>query len=57
MVKKLDEEDAEPGQVGIQFCQVGNDRDATIFFEYLDDRLKGRHKLGRDVSNLQPTEK
>ena len=56
VAKKLDEEDAEPGQVGIQFCQIGNDRDATVFFEYLDDRLKGRYKLSRDVSNLQMNE-
>lgn len=51
VAKKLDEEEAEEGQIGIQFCQIGNDRDATEFFEYLDDRLKGRHKLHRDVSN------
>lgn len=40
-------------RVGIQFCQIGNDRDATAFFEYLDDELRGGHKLGRDVSNAQ----
>ena len=51
VAKKLDEEEAESGQVGIQFCQIGNDHDATEFFEYLDDRLKGKHKLHRDVSN------
>lgn len=51
VAKKLDDEDAEPGQIGIQFCQIGNDHDATVFFEYLDDRLKGRHKLRRDVSD------
>ncbi len=56
VAKKLDEVDAEPGQVGIQFCQIGNDGDATEFFEYLDDRLKGRYKLSRDVSYPQNEE-
>ena len=51
IAKKLDELDAEPGQIGIQFCQVGNDRDATAFFEFVDDQLKGKHRLGRDVRN------
>ncbi|KAL9609317.1 MAG: hypothetical protein Q9167_005904 [Letrouitia subvulpina] len=49
--RKLDDDDveAEPGQVGIQFCQIGNDEDATKFFQFLDDRLKGKEKLGRDM--------
>ena len=51
VAKKLDEQDAEPKQVGIQFCQIGNDEEATVFFQYLDDRLKGKHNLDRDVSN------
>lgn len=51
VARKLDEKEVEPRQVGIQFCQIGNDRDATAFFEYLDDQLKGRHNLGRDVSD------
>lgn len=49
IAKKLDKQDAELGQIGIQFCQIGNDEDATVFFEYLDNQLKGKHKLGRDV--------
>ena len=51
VAKALDapEVDAELGQVRIQFCQIGNDRDATAFFEFLDDRLKGKAKLRRDV--------
>ena len=53
VAKKLDEQDAEPGQIGIQFCQIGNDDDVTDFFEYLDNRLKGKHNLNRDVSNPQ----
>lgn len=51
VARKLDEQEAERAQIGIQFCQIGDDNEATVFFEYLDDRLKGRHKLGRDVSN------
>ena len=50
MAKKLDDVDAERKQVGIQFCQVGNDKDATEFFQYLDDRIKGKNNLHRDVS-------
>lgn len=51
VAKKLDEEEAEPEQVGIQFCQIGNDDDATEFFGYIDDRIKGKYNLGRDVSS------
>ena len=53
IAKKLDELEAEPGQVGIQFCQIGNDRDATAFFGFVDNQLKGRHRLGRDVRNYK----
>ena len=53
IAKKLDEAEAERRQVGIQFCQIGNDLDVTAFFEYLDDRLRGEHNVGRDVSNVQ----
>ena len=51
IAKKLDSDDvdAEPGQVGIQFCQIGNDQAATAFFEFLDDRLKSKEELERDV--------
>ena len=52
VAKKLDFQEAEPAQVGIQFCQIGNDEDVTRFFQYLDDRIKGKNNLGRDVSNL-----
>ena len=45
IARKLNELGAEPGQVGIQFCQVRNDRDATAIFESVDDQLKGRHRL------------
>ena len=51
--RKLDHDDvdAEPNQVGIQFCQIGKDEDAKKFFEFLDNRLKGKENLGRDVSH------
>lgn len=51
VAKKLDDVEAERNQVGIQFCQIGSDDDVTKFFQYLDDRIKGKHNLRRDVSN------
>ncbi|KAK4155072.1 hypothetical protein C8A00DRAFT_13895 [Chaetomidium leptoderma] len=39
LAKKLDAADAPPHQVGIQFFQVGNDRDATQALKDLDDGL------------------
>ena len=50
VARKLDEAEAERNQVGIQFCQIGNDAGARQFFDYLDNRLKGKWNLGRDVS-------
>lgn len=52
MARALDEAQAERTQVGIQFCQIGNDELAHKFFRYLDDKLKGRYKLDRDVGDL-----
>ena len=49
--RQLDTHNAMPKQVGIQFCQIGNDEEAREFFEFLDDRLKGKFKLSRDVSS------
>lgn len=40
---------AERTQVGIQFCQVGDSEAASSFFQYLDDSLKGKYGLDRDV--------
>ncbi len=37
--KKLDELDAPPYQVGIQFFQVGNEPDAATYLKRLDDHL------------------
>ena len=50
VARYLDEAEAERGQVGIQFCQIGNDAAARQFFNYLDNRLRGKWTLGRDVS-------
>lgn len=49
----LDMEGAERSQIGIQFCQIGNDAEAHAFFKYLDDRLKGKWRLKRDVSKVK----
>ena len=57
VAKTLDEAEAERSQVGIQFCQIGNDVGARKFFEYLDNRLRGKWNLGRDVRySLHPYE-
>ncbi|KAL8791321.1 MAG: hypothetical protein Q9195_005940 [Heterodermia aff. obscurata] len=50
VARKLDEAEAERGQVGIQFCQIGNDEGARKFFDYLDNHLRGKWNLDRDVS-------
>lgn len=52
IAQELDDERAERNQIGIQFCLIGNDPEAHTFFKYLDDRLKGKWKLKRDVSDL-----
>lgn len=49
VARNLDEVEAERDEVGIQFCQIGNDAEARNFFDYLDNRLKGKWNLGRDV--------
>lgn len=54
VARTLDKAHAARGQVGIQFCQIGDDPGARKFFEYLDNRVKGKYKLKRDVSTLGP---
>lgn len=49
VARELQQGRAERTQVGIQFCQVGDDEAATSFFQYLDNRLKGKYDLDRDV--------
>src|SRR5271155_5549810 len=46
--KKLDQYDAEPWQVGIQFFQVGREPEAAEGLQDLDDALSGEHGI-RDM--------
>lgn len=48
--KDLDKANAPKNQVGIQFCQIGSEDNVEEFFQYLDDKIKGKYKLKRDVS-------
>lgn len=50
VARQLDKANARKKQIGIQFCQIGDDRDANVFFHYLDNDIKGNYKLKRDVS-------
>ncbi|KAL8829797.1 MAG: hypothetical protein Q9191_001800 [Dirinaria sp. TL-2023a] len=49
IAQEFDKLDAEENQVGIQFCNVGNDPGAQEFFDFLDDRLQGQWNLDRDM--------
>ena len=49
----LESKRARKNILGIQFCQIGNDAAATKFFGYLDDEIKKRFRLKRDVSGLK----
>ena len=51
VARALDKAEAERTQVGIQFCQIGNDDGAHKFFKYLDDQLKSKYQLDRDVGS------
>jgi hypothetical protein len=46
--RKLDTFDSLPYQIGIQFFQVGNDRNAKLFLEELDDALAKNYNI-RDM--------
>ena len=48
--RKLEGKSVPLLKVGIQFVQIGNDPEAAAYFKPLDDTLKARHKLDRDVS-------
>ena len=50
--KLLEELEAPPLQVGIQFVQIGGDKAASEFLRSLDDDLQEKYKLDRDVSIL-----
>lgn len=50
--RALNEAQAGRTQVGIQFCQIGNDDGAHAFFKYLDNKIKGNYDLDRHVGSL-----
>jgi len=41
-------------QLGVQFIQIGNDREATKFLQYLDDELKSNSSRRRDIVDTTP---
>lgn len=45
----LKTEGAHRFKVGVQFVQIGGDENARKFLKFLDDELKAKHKLDRDV--------
>lgn len=51
--KKLDSWDAEPAQVGIQFFQVGNEKEAAEDLQELDDALSEQYGI-RDMVDTVP---
>lgn len=51
--KKLDLWDAEPAQVGIQFFQVGNEKEAAQDLQELDDALGEQYGI-RDMVDTVP---
>ena len=52
--QKLDQLDAEPWQLGVQFFQVGNEWGATDHLEGLDDDLSRMGKGCRDIVDTVP---
>lgn len=53
IVNELDRRHAPPNQFGIQFVQIGADRDAERCLRALDDDL-GRGRLSRDIVDTVP---
>lgn len=51
--KKLDSWDADPAQVGIQFFQVGNEKEAAEDLQELDDALSEQYGI-RDMVDTVP---
>jgi len=51
--RKLDQYDAEPWQIGIQFFQVGREPEAAEDLRELDDALSGEHGI-RDMVDTVP---
>ncbi|KAL8928174.1 MAG: hypothetical protein Q9208_001884 [Pyrenodesmia sp. 3 TL-2023] len=46
---QLREAGAHRFKVGVQFVQIGGDEKARAFLNYLDDELKAKHRLDRDM--------
>jgi hypothetical protein len=53
--RELKENHAGKKQIGLQLCQIGNDAEAVTFFKKLDNLIKAKYSLDRDVS--RPTQK
>ena len=51
---QLDDMNASEEQIGIQFCQIGDDVGVAKFFEYLDNNLREKYNV-RDVCKSLPT--
>ncbi|KAI9702306.1 MAG: hypothetical protein M1836_000785 [Candelina mexicana] len=52
--KELQNLGANRHQIGVQFVQIGDDRKATEFLKHLDDGLKDKHNLDRDMVDTVP---
>ena len=44
---------ADKYKLGIQWVQIGNDKKVADFFDNIDGKAKGAHRLRRDV-RIQP---
>ena len=55
VAKMLAAEQAPPGQVGVQFVQIGFDESATAWLVTLDDKLREMHGV-RDVSSISSSQ-
>ncbi|KAG6373860.1 hypothetical protein JVT61DRAFT_6012 [Boletus reticuloceps] len=53
LARRLDHEHVPLAQVGIQFVQIGNDKEATEFLKQLDDDLSGIFGV-RDIVDTTP---
>ncbi|RYO88358.1 hypothetical protein DL764_008735 [Monosporascus ibericus] len=52
--KRLQRQDALPYQVGIQFFQVGNNPNAAEFLTRLDEKIREKYQLDRDMVDTVP---
>jgi len=47
--QELDQMKADKYKLGVQWVQIGDDKKVTEFFDKIDDKIQGAHKLKRDV--------